>query len=138
MNGTREIIGAAIEVHRHLGPGPMEAAYEACLAHELRRRGIDCVRQPAMPLVYKGMRVERAYQPDLIVADRVIVEVEAIQALLPVNLAQLRTYLRLCGRSIGLLINFNVAALRNGGIRRVNPSLSRRPLRLPPEKTDGA
>lgn len=106
-------------MHRNLGPGLLEGAYEACLAHELQRRGIGSVRQPVLPLEYKGLRIERAYQPDLIVADRVIVEVKAIQALLSVHRAQLRTYLRLYGLDVGLLINFNVTALRNDGIRRV-------------------
>lgn len=129
---THTVIGACIEVHRHLGPGLLESAYEECVAHEMDQRGIGFVRQPVLPLIYKGRRVERAYQPDFIVEGRVVLEIKAVQAFLPVHVAQLRTYLKLQMLDVGLLVNFHVPALREGGIRRVilspAPSLVASPL----------
>jgi GxxExxY protein len=116
---THEIIGACIEVHRHLGPGLLESAYEECVAHEMERRGMRFVRQPVLPLVYKERRVERAYQPDFIVEGRVMLEIKAVQALLSLHAAQLRTYMKLLPLEVGLLVNFNVPALREHGIRRI-------------------
>ncbi len=130
-NDTHEILGACIEVHRHLGPGLLESAYQQCLAHEMTQRGIRFVRQPFLPLVYKGLRVERAYQPDFIVQRRVVLEVKAVQGLLSVHKAQLRTYLKLERIGIGLLVNFNVPALREHGIRRITLSSSSYSPRLP-------
>ncbi len=119
---TRAVIGACIEVHKELGPGLLEAAYEECVARELAERGIPFLRQPALPLIYKGHRIERAYQPDFIVDGRVVLEIKAVQSILPVHLAQLRTYAKLRGLRLGLLVNFNVPALRQRGIRRINLS----------------
>jgi GxxExxY protein len=119
---TGDIIGACIEVHRQLGPGLLESGYEECLAYELGCRGLRYERQPSLPLVYEGVRVEQAYQPDFIVNRRVIVEIKAVQQLLSVHKAQLRTYLKLHGTPVGLLVNFNVPALREDGIRRVTLS----------------
>ena len=116
---TSPIIGAAIEVHRNLGPGLLESAYEECLCHELRLLGIDFKRQVALPLLYKGLKLDCGYKLDLIVRDEVILELKAIEKLLPIHEAQLLTYLRLTGKRVGLLINFNVPLLTQGIIRRV-------------------
>ena len=116
---TSPIIGAAIEVHRNLGPGLLESVYEECLCHELHLLGIDFKRQVALPLSYKGLRLDCGYKLDLIVRDEVIVELKAIEKLLPIHEAQLLTYLRLTGKRVGLLINFNVPLLTQGIIRRV-------------------
>ncbi|HWR13856.1 MAG TPA: GxxExxY protein [Terriglobales bacterium] len=115
---TRPIIGAAIEVHRQLGPGLMESAYETCLCHELQSRGIGFERQVDIPVEYKGIKLECGYRADLLVGD-VIVELKAVEALLPVNEAQLMTYMRLLNKKVGLLINFNVPVLKDGIRRRV-------------------
>lgn len=116
---THAILGACIEVHQQLGPGLLESVYEQCLALEMRRRRLPFERQPRIPLVYKGHRVENAFQPDFIVANEVVLEVKAVQALLAVHKAQLRTYLKLRNIDIGLLVNFNVPLLSQGGIRRI-------------------
>ena len=116
---THEIIGACIEVHRHLGPGLLESAYEECVAHEMELRGMRFDRQPVLPLVYKERWVERAYQPDFVVEGTVVLEIKAVQALLAVHAAQLRTYMKLQRLPVGLLVNFNVPALREHGIRRL-------------------
>lgn len=116
---TERIIGAAIEVHRFLGPGLMESAYESCMCAEFGLGGISFRRQVPVPLVYKGLTVDCDYRIDLIVQDRVVVELKAVEKLLAVHEAQLLTYLRLTGLRVGLLINFNVPVLRNGIIRRV-------------------
>jgi len=112
---THAILGACIEVHQQLGPGLLESVYEQCLALEMRRRRLPFERQ----LVYKGHRIENAFQPDFIVANEVVLEVKALQALLAVHKAQLRTYLKLRNIDIGLLVNFNVPLLSQGGIRRI-------------------
>jgi GxxExxY protein len=116
---TSPIIGAAIEVHRNLGPGLLESAYEECLCHELHLRGLDFKRQVALPLLYKGLKLDRGYKLDLIVQDQVILESKAVEKLLPIHEAQLLTYLRLTGKRVGLLINFNVPLLTQGIVRRV-------------------
>lgn len=116
---TRVIVGAAIDVHRALGPGLLETAYEECLCHELELRRIPFERQRALPVSYKGVRLECGYRLDLVVADLVVVELKAVDVLLPVHEAQLITYLRLGGWKVGLLINFNVPVLRQGIRRRV-------------------
>jgi GxxExxY protein len=108
------IIGAAIEVHRYLGPGMLESAYEACLEYELAARGHTTERQKPLPIVYKGVPIDCAYRLDLVVDEQVIVEVKAIEHLLPVHQAQVLSYLRLSGLPLGLLINFNGATLRQG------------------------
>ena len=117
---TKEIIGAAIEVHRWLGPGLLEAVYEESLCHELRLRGISYQRQRRVPVRYKGELLSTEMRLDLLVDDRVIVDVKAKAALAPTDKPQLLTYLRLCDLRIGLLINFHVTALREGISRVMN------------------
>jgi GxxExxY protein len=111
---TRRIIGAAIEVHRHLGPGLLESAYEACLAYELRQTGLRIEQQKPLPIVYKDVKLDCGYRLDLVVEDSVIVEVKAIEQFAPIHDAQLLSYLRLSGKMVGLLINFHVRVLKNG------------------------
>jgi GxxExxY protein len=115
---TERIIGFAIEVHRGLGPGLLESAYEECLCYELARHDIPFKRQVQCPVVYKGVQLDCGYRLDLVVADQVIVELKAIERFLPIHEAQLLTYLRLTGLRTGLLLNFNTAVMRNG-IRRL-------------------
>jgi GxxExxY protein len=110
----RAIIGAAIAVHRALGPGLLESAYEICLAHELERRDNVVLRQMALPVVYEATKLEAGYRVDLMVGGVVVVEVKSVDALAPVHAAQLLTYLRLSGRRLGFLINFNVVLLKQG------------------------
>jgi GxxExxY protein len=117
---TGEIIGAAIEVHRELGPGLLESAYEQCLCHELTLRGLRFQRQVEVPVVYKGIRLDCGYRIDVIVEDSVIVELKTVDKLLPIHEAQLLTYLKLFGRQLGLLLNFNVPVLKDGIKRMVN------------------
>jgi len=116
---TDRIIGAAIEVHRTLGPGLLESAYVQCLCHELSLRGLTFVRELPLHIGYKGISLESAYRVDLLVEDAVVVEVKAVERMLPVFDAQLLTYLRLGGWKAGLLINFNVPILVNGVRRKV-------------------
>lgn len=115
---THEIIGAAIEVHRHLGPGLLESAYEECLCHELSLRGLPFERQKPIPVVYKETKLDCGYRIDLLVADRVVVELKSIESLAPIHDAILLTYLRLSSCRLGLLINFNVITLKDG-VRRL-------------------
>jgi GxxExxY protein len=116
---TREIIGAAIEVHRHLGPGLLESAYVKCLTRELCLKKIPFKREWPLPVIYKGIRLDCTYRLDLLVADAVVVEIKSVEALTPIHEAQLLTYLKLGGWQVGLLINFNVEVLRTGIHRRV-------------------
>ena len=116
---TETIIGAAIEVHRALGPGLLESAYEECLCRELTLRRISFERQRSPPVEYKGLRLDCGYRLDLLIADRVVVEIKAVESLLPIHEAQLLTYLRLGDWKVGLLINFNVPVLKQGIHRRV-------------------
>ncbi|HEY3102453.1 MAG TPA: GxxExxY protein [Pyrinomonadaceae bacterium] len=116
---TSEVIGAAIEVHRQLGPGLLESSYRECLCRELLLRGIPFEREKPLPLEYKGIHVGCGYRLDLLVAGSVVVEVKAIEALAPIHEAQLLTYLRIGGWRMGLLINFNVAVLKSGIRRRI-------------------
>ncbi|MGA2072506.1 MAG: GxxExxY protein [Terriglobia bacterium] len=116
---TEKIIGAAIEVHRVLGPGLLESAYEECLCHELHLRGIAFVRQQPLPVVYKGVRLDCGYRLDVVVEGRVIVELKTVDRILPIHEAQLLTYLRLAGIRTGLILNFNVPVLRQGIKRMV-------------------
>ncbi len=115
---TERVIGAAIEVHRALGPGLLESAYEACLAFELREKGLKVEQQKPLPVIYKGVRLDCGYWLDLVVDDRVIIEVKAVEKLTSVHDAQLLSYLRLYGCRVGLVINFHVSILKNG-IRRI-------------------
>ncbi len=116
---TSQIIGAAVEVHRELGPGLLESAYEACLAWELAARGMKVAREVAVPVRYKGVRLDCGYRLDLLVDDAVIVELKAVRALEPIHTAQLLTYLRLTGHRVGLLLNFHTPTLKSG-IKRVS------------------
>jgi len=116
---TQQIIGAAIAVHRALGPGLLESAYQECLCRELTLRGIPLERQVPIPLEYRGIQLGCGYRLDILVAGSVVVEVKAIEAIAPIHEAQLLTYLRLGGWHIGLLINFNVVVLKDGIRRRV-------------------
>lgn len=116
---TKEIIGAAIEVHRNLGPGLLESAYQQCLARELQLKDIPYLYEWPLPLDYKGLRMKCGYRVDLLVADAVVVETKSIEAIAPVHEAQLLTYMRLGGWKVGLLINFNVLVLKNGIRRKV-------------------
>jgi GxxExxY protein len=116
---THEIVGAAIEVHRHLGPGLLESSYRECLCWELSLRAVKFRREYRLPLVYKGVKLDCGYRIDVLVEDLVPVELKTVEALAPVHEAQLLTYLRLGGWRVGLLINFNVPVLKNGIVRRV-------------------
>jgi GxxExxY protein len=116
---TGAVIGAAIEVHRALGPGLLESVYESCLAHELTLRGIEFQRQVDLPVLYKGQQLGCGYRIDLLVRNTVLVELKAVDAILPIHEAQLMTYLRLSKMRVGLLINFHVPVLKDGIIRRV-------------------
>ena len=117
---SSSIIGSAIEVHRALGPGLLEAAYESCLAFELAERGHFVERQKAVPVEYKSVRVEAGFRIDLLVDEKIIVELKAVESILPVHRAQLMTYLRLTGLRVGLLLNFNVNIFKQGLHRVVN------------------
>ena len=116
---TEKIIGAAIEVHRELGPGLLESAYEACLCLELIKRGLTFERQKAIPLIYRGVHVGTGYRIDLLVEGAVVVEVKAVERIEPVHIAQTVGYLRFTRSKVGLLLNFNVKVLAEKGIRRV-------------------
>jgi GxxExxY protein len=114
---TREIIGAAIEVHKQLGPGLLESAHEECFAHELQLRHLRVERQKAVPVVYKQVKLECGYRIDILVEGRIVVERKSIEGLAPVHEAIVLTYLRLSGHKLGLLVNFNVPILKQG-VRR--------------------
>jgi GxxExxY protein len=116
---TEAIIGAAIEVHRHLGPGLLESAYRACLRYELLERGYMALQEVLLPLTYKGLKFDCGYRLDLLVNDAVIVEVKSVSDLAPIHDAQLLSYLKISGGKIGLLLNFNVKILTRGGIKRL-------------------
>ena len=114
---THEIIGASIEVHRLLGPGLLESAYEERLAHELGLRNLTYRRQVPVPVAYKGIKLECGYRIDVVVEEMAVLELKSIESIAPVHEATVLTYLRLSGKTIGLLINFNVAILKDG-VRR--------------------
>ena len=116
---TKYIIGAAIEVHKVLGPGLLESAYEACLCEELLAKGLSFIRQHNLEINYKGTKIDCGYRLDLIVENKVIVELKSVDKLIPLHDAQLISYLRLSKKNVGLLINFNVLVLRNGIRRKV-------------------
>lgn len=117
---TKNVIGAAIEVHKALGPGLLESAYEECLCRELELIGIPYVRQKALPVAYKGLMLDCGYRLDLLVAEAVVVEIKTVETLHPIHEAQILTYLRLGGWQVGLLINFNVPLLKQGIKRLVH------------------
>jgi len=114
---TKKIIGCAIEVHKSLGPGLLESAYEECLAYELDKKGLSCKRQQPTPVVYKEIKLECGYRIDLLVENMVVVELKAVDSINPVHEAQILTYMKFSNKKIGLLINFNVKILKDG-IRR--------------------
>jgi len=117
---SHRIIGAAIEVHRHLGPGLLESAYQSCLVFELRQLSVKLEEQKPLPVVYKRVELDCGYRIDLVVEDEIIVEIKAIEKLLPIHEAQLLSYLRLAKKRVGLLMNFHVPVLKNGLKRIVN------------------
>jgi len=121
---TQSIIGAGIKVHRTLGPGPLESAYEACLAFELRKQGLFIEQQKPLPLVYEEVKLDCGYRIDLLVERSVVVEVKSVEAPAPIHTAQVMSYLKLSGRKIALLINFNVTVLKEGLRRFINGKLS--------------
>jgi GxxExxY protein len=131
---TSRVIGACIEVHRALGPGLLESAYEACLCHELSLMSVNFERQRPLPVRYKELRLNLAYRLDLVVENVVVVELKAVDLPLPVHQAQLLTYLKLTGLPAGLLVNFNSPTIRTGIKRVVNnlrsPRRTPRPRRL--------
>ena len=114
---TKKIIGCAIEVHKILGPGLLESAYEACLFYELQKEGLRVERQKPVPMIYKEIKLDCGYRMDIIVEDCVIIELKTVDAIIPVHEAQILTHMKFAKKSIGLLINFNVTLLKNG-IRR--------------------
>jgi GxxExxY protein len=116
---TERVIGFAIEVHRQLGPGLLESAYEECLCFELKQEGLLFRRQVALPVVYKSVRLDCGYRLDIVIEDRVISELKTVERLLPIHEAQMLTYLKLSGIRTGLLLNFNCAVLKDG-LRRLN------------------
>ena len=120
---THAVLGCAFDVHRALGPGLLESAYKACLQEELSQRGLQHAAEVPIPIHYKGLQLDAGYRADLVVESRVLVELKAVERLLSIHQAQVMTYLRLSGLEVGLLINFNVASLKNG-IRRI--ALTRR------------
>jgi GxxExxY protein len=117
-NLTEQVIGAAIEVHRALGPGLLESAYEECLCHELHLRGLTFRRQVSLPVEFKGIHLDCGYRMDIVVEDLVILELKCVEHVLPVHEAQLLTYLKMTGKRVGLIINFHVSTLVRGGIIR--------------------
>ncbi len=116
---TESVIGLAIEVHRALGPGLLESAYQECLCYELKTNGIAFARQVALPVVYKAVKLDCGYRMDLVVDDRLVVELKTAEKILPIHEAQLLTYLRLSGIRTGLLLNFNTSVLKDGIKRMV-------------------
>ena len=116
---TGEIVDAAMKVHTHLGPGLLESSYRECLCRELSLRNLEFKRERGLPVQYKGMQLGYGYRLDVLVADLIVVEIKAVEALSPIHDAQLLTYLRLGGWKVGLLINFNVVVLKDGIRRRI-------------------
>ncbi len=117
---TETIVGVAINIHRTLGPGLLESAYEACMVYDIVQAGLKVEQQKPLPVVYRGVRLECSYRLDLMIENEVIVEIKSIEKLLPIHRAQLMSYLKLSGCKVGLLINFNVEVLKNGIQRVVN------------------
>ncbi len=111
---SKEIVDSAHAVHKALGPGLLESIYEGCLEHELNNRGLKTARQVSLPIIYGGLKLEGGLRLDLVVAEAVIVEVKSVETILPVHKAQILTYLKLSGHRLGLLLNFNVARIKDG------------------------
>lgn len=123
-NITDTILNAAIEVHKALGPGLLESAYEACLVYELRERGLMVEQQKPLPVTYKGVQLDCGYRMDILVNQQVLVELKAVETLAPIHQAQVLSYLKLSGIKVGLLINFNVKLLKNGVQRIINGQIN--------------
>jgi len=115
---SNKILGAAIEVHKVLGPGLLESAYEECLCHEIDLRGLRYERQKALPVIYKGRKLDCGYRLDMVVEDSIILELKCCEKIEPIHEAQILTYLKLSGLHLGLILNFNVTIMRDG-IRRI-------------------
>ena len=116
---TEQILGAAIEVHKQLGPGLLESAYEECLCHELHLRGISFKRQVPLSVHYKGLKLDCGFKLDIVVEDSVILELKCVEKVLPIHEAQWLTYLKMTGKKVGFVLNFNVAALSRGIVRKI-------------------
>jgi GxxExxY protein len=116
---AKQVVDAAFSVHSGLGPGLLESIYETCLAHELTKRDLKVERQVVLPVIYDSLRLDAGLRLDVVVADCVVVELKAVESLLPVHRAQLLTYLKLSGYRLGLIINFNVPVIKNGIVRMV-------------------
>jgi len=117
---TEKIIGSAIKVHRALGPGLLESTYEVCLFHEVKKSGLNIEKQVPLPVIYDGIYLDAGYRLDILVEEKVIVELKSVERILPIHEAQLLTYLKLADKKIGLLINFNVTLLKKGIVRKIN------------------
>jgi GxxExxY protein len=117
---SSKIIGAAIEVHKTLGPGLLESTYEECLCHELSLRGLEFERQKPLPITYKNKKLDCSYRLDIVVEDEIILELKSCEKIEPIHRAQLLTYLKLSGLQLGLVLNFNVPLMRDGIVRIVN------------------
>jgi GxxExxY protein len=117
---SSKIIGAAIEVHKALGPGLLESAYEECMCYELDTKGLSFERQRSLPIVYKGKRLDCGYRLDIVVENSIVLELKSCEKIEPIHKAQLLTYLKLSGLNLGLLLNFNVSVMREGITRIVN------------------
>jgi GxxExxY protein len=117
---TGQIVDAAMKVHSALGPGLLESAYEACLLYELHKRGLKAINQVPLPVVYESVRLDVGYRIDLLVEDAVVVELKSVEEIQPIHKAQLLSYLKLSGKKVGLLINFNTVHLKDGVTRMVN------------------
>jgi len=115
---TETLIACAVEVHKHLGPGLLESAYEECYCHELKLHNVPVVRQKALPLEYKGIKLDCGYRMDVVAADKVVVEIKCVEKILPIHEAQLLTYLKLSGFKVGLILNFHTRLIKEG-IRRL-------------------
>jgi len=116
---TDQVIGACIEIHKQLGPGLLESAYEECLCHELNLRGLRFRRQVSLPVTYKGIKLDCGYRLDILVEEKVILELKSVDEVTPLHKAQLLTYLRLSGNKVGLILNFNTAVMKDGITRLV-------------------
>ena len=116
---TQKVIGCAIEVHKTLGPGLLESSYESCLAYELLNAGLPVERQKLLPIIYKGNKIDAGYRLDILIPNKLIIELKAVDNILPIHTAQLITYLKLSGINTGLLINFNVQKLTTG-LKRIS------------------
>ena len=117
---ARIIVDSAFKIHTTLGPGLLESVYEATIAYELKRRGLEVIRQQAVPVIYEDVRLDIGFRADLIINQKVIIEIKSVESMAPVHAKQLRTYLRLTDRKLGILINFNVALIKEGIKRVVN------------------